>query len=206
MIEIRYAEKYTNSYGRGETIRAIKTREQFLKAIVDINSTHYYQVTSVVERSGWFKSWFVVPKQVLLLDCDGTAEMLAACNQLKFLELGYALIQSSPGRYWVVVDKVSDFYTLYNIANCIPGVDDEYMKLAKSHGMFYLRLTPWEGKRPLFEGPEGLSDPLVVEWYNAFEELWNQPEVLQRWRAEVLKKKLKDGTMLDAAADPEFQL
>lgn len=204
MMEIQYAHKYENDYGErvpcyeDQTV----TRKEFLKEITDIHSTRFYFASSLVRSGNWFR-W---PHHVLLLDCDSTGSMLAACNTLAEYQIGYALIQSSPSHYWLVVDKVGKYDDLTDFAKRIPGVDDKYLKFANNHNKFYLRISPYLGKIALFQGSDGLKNKKAIAWYNEFEELWNSEEVRQRARAERLVAQIKDGTIFDVAADPEFKL
>lgn len=206
-MQIQYSVVYSEgAYSSArEEVRTVVSLDSFRKEILNVTMERFFIVNSTLESTG--RLWWKKHSHVLLLDCDGTDEMLAACNMLKAtLNTGYALIQSSPSRYWIVVDKVGEFLPLVDFANQIPGVDPKFMSKAVEFGRFFLRATPLKGKRALFEDPSGLTDPRVRNWYLEFEKLWNLPEVQQRYRAEILKTLVAEGQMIDAAADPEFQL
>lgn len=204
MIEIQYANSYVDSYGaRCPCYKDQRTTcNNFFKVITDISSTRFYLASSLIRKGGWFS----YPQHILLLDCDSTGAMLAACNTLAEYRIGYTLIQSSPSHYWIIVDKIGKFSDMLHFAKMIPGVDNKYIDYSIIHEKFFLRLSPFEGKMAIFQGPGGLKNPLAITWYNEFERLWGSSEVQQRGRAERLKKQIEDGSIIDAAANPEFQL
>ncbi len=205
MLQIQYSIVYTSGYSEYERLRSVADRKAFAREVTNLNVPRFFVVNSIIESTGWWL--WKRESHVLLLDCDGTGEMLAACNMLKgTLKVGYALIQSSPSKYWIVVDKVGSFPELIDFTNGIPGVDERFIKKAIEFGRFFLRATPVDGKLALFEDPTGLTIPAVRDWYLEFERLWKLPEVQQRYRAEILKIQVKDGSILTAVADPEFQL
>lgn len=202
MLEIQYANTYSDSYGsKYEKVRKVTSRAAFFRDITNINNPSFFLANSIVKRR-----WFRRCLHVLLLDCDGTAEMLAAANTLATEKIGYSLIQSSPSRYWIVADKVGTFIDLCIYANGIPGVDPKFIQSSAKYNRFFLRLTPIHGKMPIFQGKESLTDPLVCAWYDEFERLWRSEPVNRRSRAEVLLKQMRDGSIYDTAADPEFEL
>lgn len=201
-MELMVSQSYECSYGeQHETTRHLASKEVFLRRVTNIQSADFFVANSVVKRR-----WLRKPLHVLLLDCDGTGEMFGAANFLKESGIGYGLIQSSPSHYWLVVDKIGLFPDLLHFAIGIPGVDDKYLKFLDKHKSFYLRVAPLNGKMALFEGSDNLKEPLAKQWYDDFEKLWGLPEVRQRHRAEVIKAKITDGSILDSVADPEFQL
>ncbi len=204
-MELQVSQTYSDSYGkRSESVRAVASQDKFLERIIDIHSTEFFIANSVVSVTG--KWWWKKYTHVLLLDCDGTGEMLAACNMLASMKIGYGLIQSSPSRYWIVTDKLGTFHDLYLFVHGIPGVDRNYIEMAAKYQRFFLRLVPFGGKMAMFAGSDNLREPLAKQWYDDFELLWNTPQVKQRHRAEILKAKVEDGSIIAAAADPEFQL
>ena len=147
-------------------------------------------------------------QHVMLLDCDGTKEMLAAAHTLATRGMAYVTIQSSPSRYWIVVDKVGYYVDLALEAQTIPGVDQDYIKVLCRTGFFALRVVPEAGKMALFpEGGAGhFKNPLARQWYDDFKWFWDRPEMKERAHTERVRKSLEDGTIADLAADPEFIL
>lgn len=202
-MQIEYSTVTAGAYQPTEAVRKVNSLDEYKRMIVDITTNRLLMVNSIMVARWWFKN----NTHVLLLDCNGTGEMLAACNMLKTsINVNYALIQSSPSRYWVVVNKAGKFSELIKLANQIPGVDPKFLQKSKAFGRFFLRATPLMGKRALFEDPTGLTDPAILHWYLEFEKLWNLPQVEQRYRAEVLKARVKDGSIFGFAANPGFQL
>lgn len=185
---------YSLHYKRHRT-----TTKQFIHQITNLNS-NYFAANSIIK-----KHWFRPNTQILLLDCDTTEKMLAACNTLHSLNIPYAITQSSPGKYWIITNKIGPFKELHDLAKSIPGIDRDYLNNCIKWGTFALRLTPIDGKQAIFPNSHHLTGP-ALKWYNEFKALWESEPMTRRYRAEILKQKLNNGTILEAAANPEFRL
>lgn len=172
--------------------------EKFLE---QLHGHGHFVVNSIIS-----KGWFGRRTHVLLLDCDGTAQMLGACHWLAAGGIGYGLIQSSPSRYWVVVDKIGRFSDLHYFAVGIPGVDKDFLDQAYKHDRFFLRACPSLGRMAIFEDADKLTASLAKKWYLDFRTIWEAPEMKRRHLAELMKLKIDDGSIFSEAANPEFQL
>jgi len=91
-------------------------------------------------------------KHVLALDCDSYEDMRLATGYLFAHDVSHAVIESTPGKYWVIVHKVGKFRELHNFMSTIPGVDREYVRLANNRKMFNLRAYPRQGYIPVLVG------------------------------------------------------
>jgi len=185
-------------------------RQRYLDLISRIGSNWFIAVTSQVRRR-----WFRANEHVMVLDCDSSEAMLGTCHYLATHNINYALIQSSPSRYWVVCDRVAPFSEVIRMTYRIPGVDQNYLQMASATRFFSIRAVPWKpltitNKRdvslPIFSKPDSLQNPLVRSWYCDFEQLWLEPEVQERYRSEMIMARINSGQILCDAQDPEFVL
>ncbi len=208
MFELFYEKQVESGYSTRTTLRPL-TIEGYKRRIVDLTDHTYFGVTTRVVRP--WRWWRTL--HILALDCDGTNEMLAAAHLLKEAGLGYALIQSSPSHYWLLVDRVDTLPILLALAKSIVGVDSGYLRFVGYNRCFYLRAGPYQGVEkianispPLFSAADSLTNQLVIDWYRTFEALWRLPEVVARYRAEVLQRQVTDSTIMSSVADPTFEL
>jgi len=60
-------------------------------------------------------------KHLMVLDCDSFDDMVMATDYLFGREISHVVVESSPGKYWVLTDMVGKFKDLYNCIRVIPG-------------------------------------------------------------------------------------
>ncbi len=120
------------------------------------------------------RSWLQTANHIMTLDCDGPQQLAAALSWLKEDDIGSFVIESSPSRYWVICDLVADFKNLIARAKRIPGVDPMYVKLSDDRGHFCLRAMPRSEFLPKFPDEHTLTDPIVLEWVQSFQDWWMQ--------------------------------
>lgn len=152
-------------------------------------------------RSIW--NWFRRRLHILVLDCDSLDEMYAAVRVLKRDNIGWVGIESSPDHFWIITDVVDTFKRIFPILEAMPGVDNSYIKATKTWKRLHLRAIPRQNSRPKFGKPADLRDQRVINWYNWFKELHNDPAIVEDLG---LIQHLKQGTMAGAAADPDFDV
>ena len=125
-------------------------------------------------------------KHVLTLDCDSYRDMRLATGYLFTERISHTVIESSPGKYWVVTDKVGRFKELHNFMSTIPGVDREYVSFAYSRKAFNLRAFPrrgyiprrvgnWDHGRESTLGSQGYQSEKhlkYTQWINEFMMYW----------------------------------
>ena len=140
---------------------------------------------------------------ILVLDCDSLDEMYAAVRVLKRDSIPWAGIESSPDHFWIITDIIGTFKEIFLILEAFPGVDSNYIKAAKNWKRLHLRAIPRKDSRPKFGESTNLRDQRVIDWYNCFEKLHNDPAIAENLG---LIEHLKQGTMAGAAADPNFDV
>lgn len=183
--------------------------EAFLKRVQMVDDSYFIMNAEVSTPSRWGRWWRKeVSKSVLLLDCDSTDRMLAASHTLATRNIKYVPIQSSPGRYWIVADRVDKMSILLFEMQTIPGVDTSYVEVACRTNFLALRVVPTEGKMALFQdgGADHFTNPLARGWYNDFKSLWDRPEIKEKAKAWRVQNALAEGTLTDLIGDPDFIL
>jgi len=77
-----------------------------------------------------------------MVDCDNERDFLTAQAFLDSNEIDYSLWESSPGRYWFLVDRwFSNGDKAIKFARAVPGCDQDYCKAANSCGFCAMRLS-----------------------------------------------------------------
>lgn len=140
---------------------------------------------------------------ILVLDCDSLEEMYAAVRVLKRDNIPWVGIESSPDHFWIITDIVGTFKEIFPILKAIPGVDSRYVKATETWKRLHLRAISRKNSRPKFGEPTDLRDQRVINWYNSFKKLHNDPTIVENLG---LIEHLKQGTMAGAAADPNFDV
>ena len=131
-MEYLISEVRDRDYG-SSIVRTIVSFDEYLAVIEDITRGHCGYVNAIVKRqTPWPLRWFSAFRcsydvYVMVLDCDGTDEMLAACHMLAFDNLNYALVQSSPSHYWIITDYVDTLERVIAKMQTIPGVDQNLL-------------------------------------------------------------------------------
>lgn len=92
-----------------------------------------------------FYSYQFVP----IVDADSKDHLEKARDYLSLLGIETAVIESSPGHYWIIMDRVRPFSDAINLMKQIPFNDDRYIKLCEScRSMVVLRAFPKNGFIP----------------------------------------------------------
>jgi hypothetical protein len=154
-------------------------------------------------------------RHVMGLDCDSLDAMIACCHWLATeLKLGYAVINTSPSKYWVITDAVGSFGSLLPGFKMIPGADQQHRELCENRRSFWFRGAPklsangWMDQvvpdLPVITDREKLTHPIANEWLNAYQQHLDDPEVQQLNRWAKIQAALASGKMGSMAADPNF--
>jgi hypothetical protein len=78
------------------------------------------------------KRFWAKPQHVLITDCDSEKAADVAGTYLSQIRgHRYCKIQSSPGKYWLVTDFVSDIKTVLAELKLIPGSDPNFHKMGE---------------------------------------------------------------------------
>lgn len=76
-------------------------------------------------------------EHILLIDTD--QNLIDPVNHLIKKNLPFAIIQSSPNKYWFIIDYISNFEDSLKLGNTIEGVDTRYLDYASSNKVWSLR-------------------------------------------------------------------
>jgi hypothetical protein len=184
------------------------TYNEFLTSINNMAEKPYGSVnTRIVNKSWPILGRFYDPSLwIMVLDCDGTDEMLGAKWMLNQDRIGHALVQSSPSRYWIITDYVDTFDKVLTKMTGFPGQDFRHVAFSKEHRLISIRAIALPGKVPIFMGEDGLTDPRVITFYRTLQTHYEHSDVRRRLMAEMVLQNITNKEMLDMAANPEFQL
>ncbi len=190
---------------------------KYLKLILDVTIPLKYDFSvygsvsfrikkCVIPILGYFNRRY--DTHLMVLDCDSTDQMLIAARTLKIKNVGYALVQSSsnPPHYWIITDYVGSFFEVLHMCKSIPGVDSSWIRFSEEMGLFCLRGMALPNKVPVFQNGDGLKNPIAIDVFNEFRDLYEYPEVKQRLDAEILKNHVAMGTVSSLIQDPDFEL
>lgn len=116
-------------------------------------------------------------QHILAFDCDGEDGLRQIKTFLFGMEIEHACIQSSPGHYWVICDKI-----IKNISHesspfqLAPGADKKHVKMAAENRVIVFRGWPKHKSsidyRPQFETHYFQNDA-VGEWYADLHDYFN---------------------------------
>ncbi len=144
-------------------------------------------------------------KHALMIDCDDNESMIAAAHWIKtIMEQPYVLVESSPESYWIILAQAYTLKDARTIAREIPGNDEKYLNFMHA-GMPVVRALPKKGIYPVFPNGDQLSAP-VAKWYNQLI-AWYNSKALQTivYRMSMVEH-LKNGTISQIAANPQFNV
>lgn len=187
-------------------ITKAKSKEYVLELISKFAAQGVYPVILVnthVDGSFLNKKYFP------FLDCDSWNDMIAAKHWIKsHYGLNSVEIESSPGKFWVIVDKMMGLKEARSIILTTPGVDENYQVYIKHYRRGYkcilVRACPKEnGYIPDFRQIDKITHPLILKWAKELKH-WYEEELLPARKALELAKSLKDGTFHEHMANPGF--
>jgi hypothetical protein len=202
----------TGLYGDKSEVMVELSREQFLNDIVALQEHNdkdlQYYVNARVTDSHFSMLHFEYSPalHVMILDCDSLENMSAAAHLLAVEGVGYALIESSNDKYWVVTDVVAPIDEVAKRMSTYPGVDPNYVKLVARTKQVPIRAIPLPGRVPRFSVPDGLTNNYSREFYRAFEDHYSSPEIVRFLAMRIMVLNLKNGTMAEVMANPQFRV
>jgi len=211
MIEYYTVMEYSGPYGNTVEMKK-KTLEKFRNrisvAIKDgdiFNKKFAALVSTRLPKTGrwWFTRFFEKRQHILVLDCDGQNEMIATASALRADGIKWIGVESSPGRYWFICEKVGLFRDLYSKMQAMPGNDTRYTDLVKNRKMFLLRAIRHKNSCPSFTIENEVKDPRVLQWYKEFKAIHEDEVISNRF---MLHEALKNNKIPDVAADPNFKV
>jgi hypothetical protein len=149
----------------------IKNPQSFIEAPFQ----RYAYVTGKVKSGGMISS---LDKYLLLLDCDSIKDRDSAVAFLDKKKIRSFQIQSSPGKYWVVGDKVDTVKNNTYLMEEIPGVDQRFTSCSKTQGILLYRGFPKPGFIPQFDDTSEFKGMGCFEkWILKFKEYWESEDM-----------------------------
>jgi len=203
-------EKYTGD-GYGPYIRIrFGSPEKMVAGYVEhlvrrAREMPYIFISTMISRN-WL--WWT-NKHILVLDCDGVGDMAAACHWLKTVEnIRYEVIESTPGKFWVVTDHIANWKQTWHCLKQIPGVCDGFRYgSVQQHKQIGIRAFPKlvNGKphAPVFPDKINLS-PAAAGWLEDVKDYFDSDLFERVSKAVRLVDKLDKNAMEILAADPNF--
>ena len=113
-----------------------------LSYLKDVQKHH---ITTIVNRALLKKEW------LLPLDCDGVSDKDMATEYLDEIRQNYFVIQSSPGKFWIICDYIGSLKEVTKKLELVPGVDPLYLKCCQDKKFLNLRGYPKNGFIPVFD-------------------------------------------------------
>lgn len=167
--------------------------------------------TVVTQRVPKFLRWCYwlvekFDKHLMVLDCDSTDEMLGVVAMLQYDKIGYAIIQSSPSRYWLITDYINDFTHVILRMQAYPGADKRHIELACRRSLLTVRAISLPNKVPIFPDSHTLTKPLAVKFFDALRVHYEHPAIARKLQALLIADNITDKTMIEMAANPSFVL
>lgn len=185
-----------------------KMVSSYLSNLVNDETRISYAFIATILEKRWLSKNNI---HIMVLDCDGENEMLAACHWLKTeAKISYDLIQSSPGRYWVVTNYIGMWREIWEALRYIPGVCNAYRnEYCRKYKRMCLRAFPkiYNGRptKPKFP-TEFNTGPCAQEFIVSLQKYFDSEHYEKLMKAVFLHHHLKEKTMAEIAADPGFQL
>ena len=206
-------EKCRNgAYGSTYSLKMLSIEQmvyRYVSAIVNGSEyIPYIFISTVIEDSlfPWKR------KHLLVLDCDSEDGMVAACHWLRTEEnIKYELIESTPGKFWVVTDFIGTWKHVWRVFDQIPGVCEEFRnKYAKKYKRICVRAFPKliNGKpcAPIFPADIALKSFMAKQWMMGVRLYFDSGYFKKLCKAVLLVDKLDKNAMEQLAANPGFMV
>lgn len=146
-------------------------------------------------------------KYMMLLHCSDETHMFVAANYLKMRNVGYCPIKLSDGHrfkegYCIITDEINTLRRIKDLINMIPGVYEAYRDNTP-----YISANI--GGAETLEFPADyhtLSNPLVIGWLDAVKDYYKSDDIQKILKIKKMGTALRNGTIKDLMANPEFKL
>jgi hypothetical protein len=154
-------------------------RENFsheLKA--DFNGNHQLQgyISTQVFRFLFWTKWVVV------LDCDNVIDRDRAVEEIRSMDLKYDVMESSPGKFWVIVNYIGSFKKCIRFMETIPGVDRDFIRKCQWDKKIVLRAFPKNGFVPSIIALRSECYGYAGDWFYDFKTWWDHSGTVE-WLA-----------------------
>jgi len=214
MLEYGSERVHEDPYGNTYQWKSYLTNDEFWHAMYldskkeEKNRAYFHVVTRT------YRHWWRWPKRVarnydrwfMALDCDSLENLTAAVHLLKHDKIGHAVIHSSEGRYWVITDFVGTIKEVLVKMGQMPGLDQKYLQFCSRHQTVSIRALPRKPDEIQFPESHSLENVDVYQWFVEFRNHLESPEVFRYLKAVFIEDALQDGTLMEHAADPNFEV
>lgn len=144
---------------------------------------------------------FKKKRYIVYLDCDTQSDCTKSLNCLLALypTLRRVVIESSPGKYWIVLDKILNKRDFIEFVSVINGVDQKFVKFLRKTRHICIRAFPKNGFQPRvvdenFQVVSSTDDMLYISgrfsnnqtrhWVQSFVNYWKYSEPA-KWMMET---------------------
>lgn len=168
---------------------------------VSLYDSKYASVSTLIQRRKWFRQ----PSLHLpVIDADSHHDMGRACNVISSDGYGYAIVQSGPKNYWIIINRELKFKDAVKYALQIPGSDPRYLDYTARQKRFHVRAFRRLMDYPKFGNSDSLTG-LAKEWYGQLERHFNELDTMRLARIHMLAL-ADERQMKTMMADPAFQV
>jgi hypothetical protein len=168
--------KYSGGYNTKVRSKTVPLRDLIRGFKYSIkNGDDYESVES--ELNGFISAKVTAFSNIMLMDIDYTDFMNEAVEVLENEGIAHTLIESSPNRYWIIVDVFT--HTKRSMARKLTEfsmVDPRYIDYVKRRGAI-LRAYPKNAFKPTVISSYGDGSTLYNEYVEAFIEYWQLPHI-----------------------------
>lgn len=115
-----------------------------------------------------------------ILDCDSPIDLGFAIQSIdQNYQYNTTVIESSPKRYWVLVDCIGSFNNVRHVLNNTIGIDEHYKRFTNSSKRFHIRSILTYGKVPqLLDNMHCIKNPLILKWIDEYFEFINKQDII----------------------------
>lgn len=133
----------------------------------------YAYVTTKVKRS-----LLGSDKYLIVLDCDSIEDKDRSIDYLKYKKIRHFIIESSPGKFWIIGDKLASAKNHAAELIKLDSLDKNYVICSGKRDTFVLRAFPKPGFTPKFDDTSMFRGKGYFEkWILEFKEYWETEEM-----------------------------
>jgi len=192
----RCNKKFTNKSRWNDAIKI------FIK---NSDTSKFLSVTNRIKLST------ISSKYIAMVDCDKILNLPLVLEYLEMHKLGYAVIESTPERYWVIVDYSSNNKNkIFNFIERIPGIDEKWCNLSRRRkNIFHLRASSkiidsqFSSIQPCFPETHTLKDPYVLKWFEAFKSYYECDWAFIH-KINIMHEAVRNDTVQQLISSPTF--
>lgn len=126
--------------------------------------------------TGGFSSKVGFGLNIALMDIDYPDFKDETVEMLKQRKIAHTVVESSPDRFWIIVDKISIKPLIVNFISKFAGVDSKYISMSSEVG-FNLRAFPKGDKVPHIVDSYGTGGKTYRKFIKEFDTYWKNPHI-----------------------------